>query len=119
MGRCTVIPKRRRIAPRSEPTHAVLADGSRLSPVHLHQVTLMQIKIKGEMSLPKIRAAPMEQLMLVEDRYGVRFSLDATLYIRPSNGFGDDVTPRHRNGEPVEKIYCTGPYASAADQYQI
>lgn len=79
----------------------------------------MQIKIKGEMSLPKIRTALIEQLMLIEERYGVRFTLDATLYIRPTNGFGDDVTPRHRNGEPVEKIYCQGPYVSAADQYQI
>ena len=79
----------------------------------------MQIKIKGEMSLLKVRRALVEQLVLVEEKYGVRHSWDATLYIRPTNGFGDDVAPRHRNGEPVEKIYCTGPYPAAADQYQI
>lgn len=79
----------------------------------------MQIKIKGEMSLLKIRAALFEQLMLVEEKYHVRYSLDATLYIRPTNGYSDDVVPRHRNGEPVEKIYCNGPYASAAEHYQI
>lgn len=57
--------------------------------------------------------------MLIEDKYGVRYSLDATLYIRPTNGYGDDVAPRHASGEIVEKIYCDGPYRSAADMYQI
>lgn len=79
----------------------------------------MQIKVKGEMSLPKLRTALLEQLMLVEERYQVRFSLDATLYIRPTNGFGDDVAPRYPNGEIVEKIYCGGPYPSAAEYYEI
>jgi len=79
----------------------------------------MQIKVKGEFSLRQIRAALVEQLMLVEETYGVHHSYGATLYIRPTNGFGDDTPPRHRNGEIVEKIHCRGPYASAADQYQI
>ncbi|MEM1150265.1 MAG: hypothetical protein AAGI03_06870 [Pseudomonadota bacterium] len=79
----------------------------------------MQIKIKGEMSLPKIRTALLEQLMMIEERHQVRFSLDTTLYIRPSNGFGDDVAPRYPNGEIVEKIYCSGPYPSAAEYYEI
>lgn len=79
----------------------------------------MQIKVTGEHSLPRIRAALVEQLLLIEDRYNVRHSLNATLYIRPTNGHGDDVAPRRANGEPVDKIYCDGPYRSAADQYQI
>ena len=79
----------------------------------------MKIKIKGEMSIPKIRAAIFEQLLMVEDRFNVRYSIDATLYIRPSNGFGDDVSPRYPNGERVEKIYSTGPYASVAEQYDV
>ena len=79
----------------------------------------MQIKVKGEHPLRKIRAALVEQLMLIEDQYGVQHSLDATLYIRPTNGYGDDRVPRHRNGEPVEKVFCNGPYAAAADLYDI
>lgn len=79
----------------------------------------MQIKVRGEMSLRDIRKALVEQLVMVEEKYGVGVTLNATLYLRPTNGYGDDVVPRHRNGEPVEKIYCDGPYRSAADQYQI
>ena len=59
----------------------------------------MQIKVKGELSLPQIRQALFEKLCEVEERFAVRYSLDATLYIRPTNGFGDDVSPRYPNGE--------------------
>ena len=77
----------------------------------------MQIKIKGEMTIAEIRQALFEKLVEVEERYAVRHSLNATLYLRPTNGFGDDVSPRYRNGEAVKKIYSTGPYRAAADQY--
>lgn len=77
----------------------------------------MQIRIKGEMTTSEIRQALFEKLCEVEERFAVRYSLDATLYIRPTNGFGDDVSPRYWNGEAVTKIYSTGPYRAAADLY--
>lgn len=79
----------------------------------------MQIKVKGEMSLPQIRQALFEKLCEVEERFAVRYSLDATLYIRPTNGFGDDVSPRYPNGEAVSKLYTTGPYQSASEEYDL
>ena len=77
----------------------------------------MQIRVKGEMTLSEIRQALFEKLCEAEERFAVRYSLDATLYIRPTNGFGDDVSPRYPNGEAVKKLYSTGPYRAAADLY--
>lgn len=79
----------------------------------------MKIKVKGEMTIADIRQALFEKLQEIEERFGVRHTLDATLYIRPSNGFGDDVSPRYSNGEAVKALYSTGPYRPASDEYDI
>jgi len=72
----------------------------------------MQIKVKGEMTIAEIKQALFEKLQEVEDDHAVRFSRGATLYINPTNGFGDDVYPE------VKKIYSRGPYRAAADEYE-
>lgn len=79
----------------------------------------MKIRIKGEMTLTQMRQVLFEELLAVEDRFAVRHSLDATLYINPTNGFGDYVSPRYPNGQEVKVIYATGPYRSAADFYEV
>lgn len=76
----------------------------------------MQIKIKGEMPIADIKRAIIEKLNEIEEDFAVRFSRGATLYINPTNGFGDDVVPR-KNGKVVDKLYSSGPYRSAADSY--
>lgn len=77
----------------------------------------MKIRIKGEMTLAQVRQALFEKLLEVEERFAVRHSVGITLYIRPSNGFGDDVTPVYANGKEVTVLYGEKPYACAADQY--
>lgn len=77
----------------------------------------MQIRISGEHSIYSIRQALFEILSKAESEYGIRYSLEATLYIRPTNGFGDEFTPHSPNGRPINKLYCNGPYRSAADHY--
>ncbi len=79
----------------------------------------MQIKVKGEMSIPALRQAIFEALADIEEQHGVRYSLDATLYITPSNGFGDEVSPRYPNGQVITKLYAKGPYVSAASRYNL
>lgn len=69
------------------------------------------------MTMAEIRQALYEKLHELEDDYAVRYSRGATLFINPTNGFGDDVEPRNKHGRSVEKIYSTGPYRSAADDY--
>ena len=79
----------------------------------------MQIKVRGEMTLAEIRQALFEKLMDVEEDYAVRHSRGATLYINPTNGFGDEVVPHNKVGRKVDKLYSDGPYRSAADDYKI
>lgn len=73
----------------------------------------MQIKIKGEMTIAEVRQALFEKLREVECDHAVRYSLGATLYINPTNGFGDEVVPR------TNKLYSTGPYRAAADDFKL
>jgi len=78
----------------------------------------MKIRLKGEMTLAQMRQLLFESLLEVEERFAVRHSFDATLYIRPTNGFGDDVTPIYSNGKEVTVFYGPRPYRSAAEQYE-
>ena len=77
----------------------------------------MQIRISGEHSIYAIRQAIFEILSQAESELGVRYTMDATLYIRPTNGFGDEFIPHYPNGRPVSKLYSKGPYRSAAAHY--
>jgi hypothetical protein len=79
----------------------------------------MQISVKGEMSIAEIRQALFEKLCELEEDYSVRYSRGATLFINPTNGFGDDVEPRNKHCRSVEKLYSTGPYRSVADDYKL
>ena len=54
----------------------------------------MEVRIRGQMTIADIRRALFEQLHELETKYAVQFSRGATLYINPTNAFGEDVTPR-------------------------
>ena len=77
----------------------------------------MIIKVLGEMPLRDIEKALIEKLNEIEDEFAIRHSRGATLYINPTNGFGDDVEPR-RGGKEVKKVHSFGPYPCAADDYE-
>jgi hypothetical protein len=79
----------------------------------------MEIKLKGEMTLADIRQALFEQLCTLEDDYPVHYSRGATLYLNPTDGLGDDVTPRMPGGGELRKLYSTGPYKCAADERKL
>ncbi len=79
----------------------------------------MQIKIKGEMTIPELRQAIFEKIREAEESYGVRYSRGATIFINPTNGFGEEVMPRNKEGRIVNKLYSEGPYKSAADDYKL
>ena len=79
----------------------------------------MQIKVKGEMSIFEIRQAIYEQLAQLEEDYAIRYSRGATLYINPTNGFGDEVEPVDRSGRRVDRLYSNGAYKSAAMEFKL
>ncbi|MEW7985772.1 MAG: hypothetical protein AB2801_09675 [Candidatus Thiodiazotropha endolucinida] len=79
----------------------------------------MQIKVKGEMTIFEIRQAIFEQLAQIEEDLAIRYSRGATLYINPTNGFGDDIEPMDRSGRRIDRLYSDGGYRSAAMEYKL
>jgi hypothetical protein len=79
----------------------------------------MKIQIKGEHTITETMQALFEKLHEVETDLAVRHTIGATLYINPSNGFGERVEPHNRHGRKVENLYSDGPYRSAADEYKL
>ncbi len=79
----------------------------------------MKIKIKGEMTLAQLRQCIYEQLNQIEDQYAVRHARSVTIYMTPTNGFGDEARCRDGRGENVSTIFTEGPYSCAADSYDI
>ena len=79
----------------------------------------MEVKIKGQMTIADVRQALFEQLHELETKYAVQFARGATLYINPTNAFGEDVTLRHPGGQELRTLYSTGPYRSAADEGKL
>lgn len=79
----------------------------------------MKIKIRGEMTIPALRQAIFEQLQGMEDRFAVRYVRDITLYITPTNGFGDEVQCRDSLGVEIKSLYSEGPYRSIAEKYEL
>jgi hypothetical protein len=78
----------------------------------------MQITIKGEMTIAEIRQAIFEKLHQIEDEFAVTHSMGATLYVNPTDGVGGRVIPRTRQGAPLEKLQCNGPYRCATDKVE-
>jgi|SRR6516162_10271851 hypothetical protein len=72
----------------------------------------MEVRIKGQMTIADIRQALFEQLHELETKYAVQFSRGATLYINPTNGFGEDVTPRLPGGHELRTLYSRGRTAA-------
>src|SRR5439155_22607050 len=63
----------------------------------------MEVRIKGQMTIADLRQALFEQLHELETKYAVQFSRGATLYINPTNVFGEDVTPRMPGGHELRR----------------
>jgi len=80
---------------------------------------LMKIRVHGEMTIPELRQAIYEQLSRMEDEFAVRHSRGATLFINPTNGFGDEVKPVGQSGEEIRKLNSRGPYRSAAEDFKL
>ena len=79
----------------------------------------MQINIKGEMKMSALRQAIFEQLAELEEHFAIGHSLGATLYINPTNGEGDAVVARHKDGRAVNRLSSKGPYKCAAEEFNI
>jgi hypothetical protein len=68
----------------------------------------MEIRLRGEMTITDVRQALLEQLHELETKYAVKFFRGVTLYVNPTNGFGDDVLPACRTGMNSEPCTAQG-----------
>jgi hypothetical protein len=79
----------------------------------------MQITIKGELTIKEIRQALYEKLHELEETFALEHSQGATLYVNPTNGQGDPVILKSKEGRVVSKLTTHGPYKSIADDFKI
>lgn len=78
----------------------------------------MQIQINGELRISELRQALYELLLQLEDDFAIHFSKGATLYVNPTDEFGEAVVAR-KHGTPINKMVSKGPYRSAADELKL
>jgi hypothetical protein len=78
----------------------------------------MQIIIKGDLTMPQLRQAIYEKFVELEE-FGVEHFKGATLYVNPTNEFGEDVILRNKYGQAVHKLFSHGPYRSCAEEFKI
>ncbi len=79
----------------------------------------MQITIRGDLTMSQLRQAILEKLHELEDGCALAHSKGATLYVNPTDELGEPVMLRTRDGKPLRKLVCDGPYDCAAEEYKI
>ena len=78
----------------------------------------MQIAFRGLYTLNEFFQALFEERQKLRD-LGISHIRSGHLYYTPVDKFGDPVTPKHKNGQPMKGWTSDGPYQSAADRYDI
>ncbi|NQV73113.1 hypothetical protein HQ496_08320 [bacterium] len=78
----------------------------------------MKIQFKGVYTLEDFFQAFLEEREKFKE-LGITHISAASLYYQPVDKFGDPVTPRYRNGEPVDGWTYKGPYRSAARDFGL
>ncbi|MBB4267924.1 hypothetical protein [Roseospira visakhapatnamensis] len=79
----------------------------------------MKIRVKGEMSMPALRQALFEQLYALEEDHFVRHCREVSLFLTPTNGFGEPIVARTECGAALDAVYSDGPYLSAAAEFRL
>lgn len=77
------------------------------------------ILVRGHLTMAELRQAIFETLGEMEDEHAIRYSRGVSLFINPTDEFGDNVVVRNRLGGVVSRVVKKGPYRSAADEYNI
>lgn len=78
----------------------------------------MKVKFQGIYTTEEFFQAILEQRERFRE-YGIKHIRNASLYYQPVDEYGDPVTLRHRNGDPVEGWCNKGPYRSAAQDFGL
>ncbi|MEQ8228193.1 MAG: hypothetical protein RIA64_08915 [Rhodospirillales bacterium] len=78
----------------------------------------MRVKFQGIYTIDEFFQALLEQRERFHE-LGIKNIRHASLYYQPVDEFGDPVTPRHRNGDPIDGWKNKGPYKSAATDFGL
>lgn len=78
----------------------------------------MKITFRGVYTLSEFFQALYQERHKLED-LGITHVRGAALYYQPVDEYGDPVSPRHPNGQPIQGWNSKGPYRSAAQEYDI
>ncbi|RVH60114.1 hypothetical protein CN213_06030 [Sinorhizobium meliloti] len=77
------------------------------------------ISVRGDLSMADLRQAIFEAICQIEDEYGVRHSRNVTLYLNPTDEFGERVIVRDELGRVVSKVNKKGRYRCMAEEYNL
>ena len=78
----------------------------------------MRLQFKGIYTMEEFFQAIWEERERFRE-LGITHIRGASLYYQPVDEFGDPVTPRHRNGEPIDGWVYRGRYRSAATDFGL
>lgn len=78
----------------------------------------MKIRFQGIYTVDEFIQAMLEQREHFRE-LGIKHIRNANLYYQPVDEYGDPVTPRYRNGDPIEGWKDRGPYKSAASDFGL
>jgi hypothetical protein len=78
----------------------------------------MKVQFRGIYTIEEFFQAFLEEREKFKE-LGITHIRGASLYYQPVDKFGDSVTPRYRNGEPMDGWVYKGPYRSAVDDFKL
>ena len=77
------------------------------------------ISVRGDLTMAQVRQAIFEALGEIEDEYNLRHSRNVTLFVNPTDEFGEKVILRDERGKVLSRVTKKGPYRSAAEEYNL
>lgn len=77
------------------------------------------ISVRGDLTMAQVRQAIFEALGEIEDEYNLRHSRNVTLFVNPTDEFGEKVILRDERGKALSRVTKKGPYRSAAEEYNL
>ena len=77
------------------------------------------ISVRGDLTMAQVRQAIFEALGEIEDEYNLRHSRNVTVFVNPTDEFGEKVILRDERGKVLSRVTKKGPYRSAAEEYNL
>jgi hypothetical protein len=77
------------------------------------------ISVRGDLTMAQVRQAIFEALGEIEDGYNLRHSRNVTVFVNPTDEFGEKVILRDERGKVLSRVTKKGPYRTAAEEYNL